>query len=74
MLMHDNAQPHKARCVTESLSTGLIRELERPARIPNLKLIKDVWSNQKRKVPPRNKIPQDFIQMLFRSMPKRMEL
>lgn len=91
LLMHDNARPHKARCVSEYLKTTNIHTIDWPARSPDLNPIEHVWDHLKRKVRSRDQppttlamlkaavleewdnIPQDFLQNLFTSMPRRVE-
>lgn len=91
LLMHDNATPHTARCVTDYLDYAEIERLQWPAKSPDLNCLEHMWDALKRRVRVRNpapttlaeletavleeweQFPQEAIQDLIRSMPRRME-
>ncbi|KAH9127135.1 hypothetical protein AeMF1_002525 [Aphanomyces euteiches] len=89
VFQHDNAPIHKAALVSKFLDENMIEALDHPPQSPDLNPIEHVWefiSRRLRELPATSveslkarimtiwdQIPQDYIQKLILSMPKRME-
>lgn len=62
MLMHDNARPHTARCVTEYLDQIGLNRMEWPARSPDVNPIEHVWDMLGKRVRSRLSSPCNLLE------------
>ena len=56
IIQDDNARPHRARIVTDSLAQEGIENLQWPSRSPNMNRIEHVWDRMGRNVCKRNDV------------------
>lgn len=89
IFQQDNATPHKKTNVKEWLENRDVKTLEWPAQSPDLNVIEDVWNHLKYQMAGKvyedldevweelkvlwKKIPVDFIQDLYQSLPRRVQ-
>ena len=63
ILMDDNARPHRARIVVDSLERETIERMNWPALSPDLKSIQHVWDQLQQRLSERQNQPQTLDEL-----------